>query len=227
MPRPSSALALALPLALATAALLPSAAGAAVTADVLQTCHSNSPLGSADEPIEVRLDGGVPGQAFRLVAARPGRPVASAGSVAGTYDADGVATVQITRIGDTGRSVSAGQTLVLSVQDATGAVAPVAETLVTNLTADVAIGPRLGARRLVRASGTPFADAPVSAFLVRGAGRTVLKRVSLGTANACGHVQRRVAILPRGLRPGRYRVYIGTGTRLRKADAVYERVRVR
>lgn len=228
MTRSSPAFALALPLALAAAAVLPSAAGAAVTVDVLQACHSNSPLGSDDEPIEVALAGGTPGQAFRLIAARPGRPAASVGSVTGTYDATGAATARITRIGDVGRAVTDGQVVALSLQDAAGAVTPVAETLVTNFTADVAVRPtRLGARRLVQASGTPFANAALSAFLVRGSGRKVLKRVALGTANACGYVRRRVAILPRGLPAGRYRVYVGPGRTLRKADAVYDRVRVR
>jgi hypothetical protein len=228
MPRPSPALALVLPLALAGAAALPSAAGAVVTADVLLECHSNSPLGSADEPIEVGLTGGRPGAAFRLVAARPGRPAGSVGSVAGNFDADGAATARITRIGDVGRSVSAGRVVVLSLQDASGALTPVAETRVTNFTADVAVRPsRLGARRIVRASGTPFAGATLSAFLVRGSGSKVLRRIGLGTANACGHVRRSVAILPRGLRPGAYRVYVGPGTRLRRTDAVYDRVRVR
>lgn len=228
MSHPSPALALVLPLVLAGAAALPSAAAAAVTAEVLLECHSNSPLGSADEPIEVGLTGGRPGEAFRLVAARSGRPAGSLGSVTGTYDADGAATARITRISDVGRSVTAGRLVVLSLQNASGAVTPVAETFVTNFTADVAVRPsRLGARRVVRASGTPFAGVRLSAFLVRGGGSKVLRRVGLGTANACGHVRRRIAILPRGLRPGTYRVYVGPGTRLRKTDAVYDRVRVR
>lgn len=228
MPRSVPASAVLLPVALVVPLALPATVAAVPTASVLQSCHSHAALGGADEPIEVALAGGEPGAAFRVLAARAGRPAGSLGAVAGTYDADGDATVRITRLRGIGPTPGAGRSVVIAVQDAAGAVTPVAETLVTAWSVDVAAAPRrLGARRVVRASGTPFADVRLSAFLVRGSGSKVLRRVSLGTADGCGYVRRSVAILPRGLRPGAYRVWVGPGTRLRRSDAVYDRLRVR
>lgn len=228
MPRPAPATAALLPVALLVLTSMPVAAVAAPTASVLLPCHSVAVLGGPDEPVEVALAGGEPGATFRLLAARPGRPAGSAGASAGVYDADGDATVRIARLRGLGAAPSAGRTVQLAVQDAAGPAVPVAETLVAPWTVDVATSPsRPGARRVVRASGTPFAGARLSAFLVRAGSTKVLRRVSLGTADDCGHVRRSVAILPRGLRPGAYRVWVGAGTKLRRAAAVHERLRVR
>lgn len=228
MPRPALASAALLPAALLVPLASAPGAAAAPTASVLQPCHAVAVLGGPDEPIEVALAGGDPGTTFRLLAARPGRAAGSAGSTAGVYDADGDATVRITRLRGLGTTPSPGRTVDLAVRDAGGTITPVAETLAAPWTVDVAASPaRLGARRVVRASGTPFAGARLSAFLVRAGSTKVLRRVSLGTADDCGHVRRSVAILPRGLRPGSYRVWVGAGSKLRRSAAVHEALRVR
>jgi len=228
MPRPTSALAALVPAVLLVPLVLPAGAAAVPTADVLLACHAHSPLGGPDEPIDVALSGGEPGAAFRVLATRPGRPAGSVGSAGGTYGADGDATVRIPRLAGIGSAPTAGRAVEIAVQDAAGVVTPVAETLATTFAVDVAASPsRLGARRVVRVSGTPFADRRLSAFLVRGSGTKVLRRISLGTADACGYVRRSVAILPRGLRSGSYRVWVGPGTKLRRTAALYDRVRVR
>lgn len=227
MPRPAALLAAA-PVALAAALLVPAAATAAVTGSALLPCVSNSPLGSADEPLEATLDGGTPGGAFRLLATLPGGKAGGVGSVAGTFDASGDATARIVRLNGVGSAVNAGRVVQLAVQEGTGAPTAIGETLVTNLTVDVATRPAsVGARRRVRVSGTPYADQRLSAFLVRASGGKVLRRVSLGTANACGYASRKVAVAPRRLERGSYRVYVNAGTRLKRSAAVYDRFRVR
>ncbi|MDO9406805.1 hypothetical protein [Patulibacter sp.] len=219
---------LAVPAVLAAALAVPTVASAAVTGSVLLPCHSNSPLGSADEPIEVGLSGGTPGAAFRVLASLPGRRAGGVGSTTGTFDGDGDATARILRLGGLGRAVSAGRPVALAVQEGAGAPVTVAETLVTNFTVDVATHPTgPGARRRVRVSGTPFAEQRVSAFLVRASGGPVLRRTPLGRADACGFLRRTVAVAPRSLAPGAYRVYVGTGTKLRRSQAIYDRLRVR
>lgn len=226
MSRPA-ALLLALPAALGGLLLAPATGSAAITGSVLQACHSNSPLGSADEPIEAELAGGTPGAAFRMLATLPGRTAGGVGQVTGTFDAAGEATARIVRLGGVGTAPAAGRVVALSVQEGATPV-PIAETLVTNFTVDVATRPAgVGARRLVRVSGTPFADQRLSAFLVRASGGRVLRRVSLGEADGCGHLRRRVVVAPRGLAPGAYRVYVNAGTTLRRAAGVYDRLRVR
>lgn len=227
MRRPRPLLLLVPPVAAASLAL-PASGSADVTGSVLLPCHSNSPLGSREEPIEVGLAGGTPGGAFRLLATLPGGRAGGVGSVTGTFDPDGEATARIVRLGGLGRAVSAGRPVGLTVQEGAGAPVPIAETLVTNLTVDVAARPASpGARRRVRVSGTPFADARLSAFLVRASGGRVLRRVALGRANACGYVRRTVAVAPRSLPRGSYRVYVAAGTELRRSQAVYARLRVR
>lgn len=228
MPRPAHASAALLPAVLLVPLAGAPAATAAPTASVLLPCHSLAALGGPDEPIEIALAGGDPGAAFRLLAARPGRAPGSVGAVAGAYDADGDATVRITRMRGLSSAPSPGRTVQLAVQDAGGAVVPVAETLVAPWTVDVAARPaRPGARRVVRVSGTPFAGARLSAFLVRAGSSKVLRRVTLGTADDCGYVRRSVAIVPRGLRRGSYRVWVGAGTKLRRTAAVHDGLRVR
>jgi hypothetical protein len=76
-------------------------------------------------------------------------------------------------------------------------------------------------------SGTPFAGARLSAFLVRASGGRVLRRTPLGRADECGWLRRSAVVLPRTLPRGAYRVYVGAGATLRRADAVYDRLRVR
>jgi hypothetical protein len=226
MSRPTLAL-LALPAAACALLAGPAVAAAAPTASVLLPCHSNSPLGSGDEPIEVALAGGAPGTPFRLLATLPGGAAGGVGSVTGTYDAAGDATARIARLGGIGTGVTPGRDVLLSVVDTAGTTA-VAETTVTNFTVDVAGRPaRAGARRVVRVSGTPFAEQRVYAFLVRGASSKVLRRVALGTADACGYLRRSVVVAPRNLAVGRYRVYVNAGPKLQRRDGVYDRFRVR
>ncbi len=227
MPRPAllAAALLGVPAALLGA---PTPGSAAISGSVLLPCHSNSPLGSRDEPIETALDGGTPGATFRLVASLPGRATGGVGAATGTFDADGTATVRITRLGGLGTRPMPGRTVALAVQEGSGPVVSVAETRVTNLSVDVATRPaRLGARRLVRVSGTPFSGARLSAFLVRASGGPVLRRTALGRADDCGWLRRTAAVLPRSLPRGAYRVYVGTGSRLRRSAALYDRLRVR
>jgi hypothetical protein len=203
------------------------AASAAVTATLNQACYTHIPTAGSD-PIVATLAGGTPGANFILSAAAPGRATGSSGSTTGTFDAAGNATAQIQNISPPSGTIgpTRGQTVNLTVQDfgAGGAEQPVGQTLVTNLAMSVASRPRSPrARRQVSVSGTPFAGQRLYGFITRGSGSRVLRRISLGTANACGFVTARRVVAPRSYAPGNYRLYINAGRSLNKSRALGSR----
>ena len=203
------------------------AASAAVTATLNQACYTHIPTAGSD-PIVAALAGGTPGANFILAAAGPGKATGSSGSTTGTFDAAGNATAQITNISPPSGTIgpTRGQAVNLVVQDfgAGGAEQPVGQAMVTNLAMSVASRPRSPrARRQVSISGTPFAGQRMYGFVVKGTSRRVLRRISLGTANACGFVTARQIVAPRSFRPGTYRLYINPGRSLDKARALGSR----
>jgi hypothetical protein len=216
---------------LATACVLVAASPAsAATATINQACYTHIPTRGSD-PIVATLTGGTPGADFIFSATVPGKGTGSAGFASGTFDAAGNATAQITDVSPPSGTIgpTKGQVVNLTVQDfgIGGAEQPVGQATITNLAMSVSGTPRSPrAHRRVSVSGTPFANQRLYGFVVKGTSRKVLRRVSLGTANACGFVTSRQIVAPRSFRPGTYRFYINAGTTLNKARAIGSRFRI-
>jgi len=216
--------------AAALLAAVPAGASAAVSATLSKACYSNIPT-RGSEPIVATLTGGTPGGRFQLNTVAPNRPGGSLGFVSGNFDAAGNAVAQITswRLPTFTINPSKGQTVVLTVSDYTaGALdVPVAQTRVTNVAMDVSSKPRSPRRkRKVAVSGSPFANQRLYGFIVKGTSRKVLRRISLGRANACGYVSSRQIVAPRSYRPGSYRLYVNAGRTLNKQRAIGSRFRI-
>jgi hypothetical protein len=54
----------------------------------------------------------------------------------------------------------------------------------------------------------------------------VLRRIPLGTANACGFATRKAIVAPGSYRPGTYRLYVNAGRSLDKAKAIHSSFRI-
>ena len=203
------------------------AASAAVTATLNQACYTHIPTQGSD-PIVATLAGGTPGANFILSAAAPGKATGSSGSATGTFDAAGNATAQLANVSPPSGTIgpTRGQVINLTVQDfgAGGAEQPVGQTLITNLAMSVASRPTSPrARRQVSISGTPFANQRIYGFVVRGTSRNVLRRILVGTTNACGFATTRKIVAPRDFAPGSYRLYLNAGRSLNKSRALGSR----
>ncbi|MEA2194881.1 MAG: hypothetical protein QOG42_1315 [Solirubrobacteraceae bacterium] len=197
----------------------------AVTGSVAKPCVSHIPT-KGSEPIVVTLAGGTPGADFQVAATIAGKGRGSAGSTTGTFDAAGNGTAAITDVFPPSGSIDPirGEPVAISAMDfgAPGAVdTPIGATLVTNLALDVALKPRRpSAKRTITVSGTPFAGRQVYGFVVRGSGRKVLKRISLGTADGCGYARAKAVVAPKHYRHGNYRLYVNAGPTLNKDYAL-------
>lgn len=211
-------------LATAVALLAVPAAASAVTLSANRTCYTHLPT-KGSEPIVTTLAGGTPGANFIVAATAPGKGLGSAGSATGTFDAAGNGTAQIMNVSPPSGTINPtkGQTVRLSVRDfgAGGAAVDLAQVQITNLALDVKTTPRSPRkRRQVTISGTPFAGQRLYGFVVKGTSRRVLRRVSLGRANACGYVKSRQVVAPRSFRRGTYRFYVNPGRSLAKSKSL-------
>jgi len=221
-------------LGIATGAVLMFAAptsALAVTGTIGKPCYSHIPT-QGSEPVVVTLTGGTPGAGFVMAATAPGKGLGSQGSASGDFDAAGNATATINNISPPNGTIgpTKGQPVVISVKDF-GTPGPpdvvLGTTLVTNLTVNFASQPRSPrARRAVSVSGTPFAGQPMFGFVVRGTTSRVLRRFSLGTANACGFASRKAVLASKNFKLGSYRLYVNAGNKLVKDKAVYIGFRV-
>jgi hypothetical protein len=225
MPRPLS-LAAVPAVALLGLAAIP-AAGSAATIVPSAACYATSfdssrPSGERLQwqPMTGTITGGTPGGRFQIYGVG-----GKAGSQVGTFDAAGNAPYTITSYSSPGISPSAGRTVRLEVTEFVNGTSPItgATTVkVTSLAADVASRPSSPRRkRVVRVSGTPYAGQSLYGFVVRGKkGSRVLKRISLGRANACGYARTRAVVAPRSYRTGTYTLYINPGKKLQKSAAL-------
>lgn len=217
---------------LAAAALslaVPSAASA-VTGTVGKPCYTHVPLAKTDvvtEPIVVTLTGGTPGANFLVAATGPGKGLGSAGSEGGTFDAAGNATAAIANVFPPSGSINPlkGDAVAITVKDfGLGAAAvdtPIGQTLITNLSMDVASTPRSPRKaRKITVSGTPFAGQVLYGFIVKGTSKRILRRIRLGTADGCGYLVGRGIVAPKSFRRGSYRLYVNPGPTLKKDFAL-------
>lgn len=213
-PRPLAVL-----VVISTALVVPATASA-VTATTNQQCYSRLP-GQGSQPVVVTLAGGTPNAPFLVVATLPNKAPGGAGSVSGAFDAAGNAVAQIANLSPGTIAPSSGRKVSLSVRQAGGPDEPIGEVRVTTLSVSIAAKPRSPrARRLVKVSGTPFAGQRLYGFIVKPNTSRVLRRISLGRANACGYVSARVAVTPRRVRSGTYRLYVNAGTKLDKPRSI-------
>jgi hypothetical protein len=206
------------------------AAASAVTGTISKPCYSHVPT-KGSEPIDITLAGGTPGAGFVIAATAPGKGLGSAGSASGNFDAAGNAVTQIKDVFPPSGSIDPiqGEALVITVKDfGAGAVDTlIGQTLITNLTMDVSSTPRSPrAHRKISASGLLFANVPVYGFVVKGTSKKVLRRISLGTGDACGYVSAKGIVAPKSFHTGSYRFYINAGPQLNKPLALYSTFRL-
>jgi hypothetical protein len=201
------------------------ASAAAVTGTISAPCYTHIPT-KGSQPVVVSLTGGTPGAGYVLSATVPGKGTGSAGSTDGNFDAAGNAVAQITDVFPPNGTINPtkGQQIQISVEDfgaPTPVDTPIGTTLITTLAIDVANKPTNPHKaRRVRVSGAPFAGQRVYGFVVKGKSKHVLRRVSLGKANVCGFVSRKVLVAPRPFRYGRFRLYVNAGHKLNKSQAL-------
>jgi hypothetical protein len=206
------------------------AAASAVTGTISKPCYSHVPT-KGTEPIDITLAGGTPGAGFVIAASAPGKGLGSAGSASGNFDAAGNAITQITDVFPPSGSINPikGEPIVITVKDfGAGAVDTlIGQTLITNLTMDVSSTPRSPrAHRKISASGLLFAGVPVYGFVVKGTSKKILRRISLGTGDACGYVSAKGVVAPKSFKTGSYRLYINAGSKLNKPLALYSTFRL-
>lgn len=213
--------------ALATIALLAAApsAFAAPTVTINKPCYSHVPS-QGSEPIVATIAGGTPGANFLLSATEPGGSRGDAGSVSGTFDAAGNAVAQIANVFPPSGSISPlrGQSVNLSIIDyGVGETdVPAGKALITNLALDIASKPRSPRRpRLVRVSGTPFANKALYGFVAKPRGTRVLRRFRLGKGNVCGFASSKQIVAPSNYKSGNYRLYVNAGKQLNKKLALW------
>jgi hypothetical protein len=205
-------------LGLAAVPAASSAATIAPSAPCYATLYQNSKL--SYQPMTGTISGGTPGGRFQIYGVG-----GKASSMVGNFDAAGNAAYTLTSYSNPGINPSAGRTVGLEVTEfaAGGSVVTGTTTVkVTTISADVESRPSNPRRaRVVRASGTPFANQKLYGFVVRGTSSSrVLKRISLGTANVCGYVRTKAVVAPSTYRTGTYRLYINAGKSLKKSEAI-------
>jgi len=222
MPRRIAALAAASGVAALLA--IPTAASAA-TGHATKACYTHVPT-KGSEPLTVALSGGTPGADYIVAATVPGRGTGSAGSTDGQFDAAGNALATITDVFPPNGTIepTRGQKVALSVADYGSpdtSDMPIGTTLITTLALDVSSKPSSpSARRRVTVSGTPFAHKKVYGFIVKGKGKRVLRRISLGTGDVCGYTSAKQVVAPPGAPTGSYRLYVNAGKKLNKKKAL-------
>lgn len=231
MPRPLTLAAVPAAALLGLAAI--PAAGTAATIAPSAPCYAtlydtSKPSGQRLQwqPMTGTISGGAPGGRFQIYGVG-----GKAGSQVGNFDAAGNAAFTITSYSTPGINPSAGRTVKLEVREFGPGASPVtgsASVKVSTVAVDVATRPSNPRRkRVVRVSGTPFAGQKLYGFIVRGSKSSrVLKRISLGTANACGYARTRAVVAPRSYRTGTYRLYINPGKKLDKSKAIANGFRI-
>ncbi|CAB4943045.1 unannotated protein [freshwater metagenome] len=220
MPRPT-ALAAIPAIAVLGLAAVPAASSAATIAPssaCYSTLFQNSKL--TYQPMTGTITGGTPGGRFQIFGVG-----GKASSQVGNFDAAGNAGYSITSYSSPGINPSAGRTVELQVREFAAGGSPITgstKVKVSTIAIDVKNTPRSPrAKRVIRVSGTPFAGQRLYGFVVRGSKSTrVLKRISMGTANACGYARTRGVVAPSNYRTGSYRLYINAGKKLDKSKAI-------
>jgi hypothetical protein len=200
---------------------VPAASSAATitpSAPCYSTLFQNSKL--SYQPMTGTITGGTPGGRFQIFGVG-----GKASDMVGNFDAAGNAAYTITSYSNPGINPSAGRSVELQVTEflpGGSQVTGAASVKVSTISADVESRPSNPRRaRVVRASGTPFANQKLYGFVVRGKSSSrVLKRISLGTANVCGYVRTKAVVAPNNYRTGSYRLYINAGKSLKKSKAI-------
>lgn len=220
-------LTLAVPACVLLGLALPSA-GAAATITPTKPCFARVPTKGA-EPLTFSVTGGTPNTRFLLSGVD-----GAASSVSGTFDAAGNAAPVIPDGFGSGPSIgpSKGRTIPMQIQEypigAPSGITGTANVTVTNVALDIKLKRRSPFSRATwTVSGlTPIVGpGALYASYVNGTkGRKVVKRIKLGTPNACGYLRvRKVAPPKRAFRT--WTVYVHVGKKLDKGKALSGRIR--
>lgn len=227
MPRPTLLAAVPAAALLGLAAVPASGTAAAIVPSA--PCYATlfqSGKGITYQPMTGTITGGTPGGRFQIFGVG-----GKASSQVGNFDAAGNAAYSISSYSSPGINPSAGRTVELQVREFAAGASPItgaAKVKVTTIAVDVNTKPRSPrSKRVVRVSGTPFAGQRLYGFVVRGSKSSrVLKRISLGRANACGYARTRAVVAPSNYRTGNYRLYINAGKKLDKDKAIANGFRI-
>lgn len=218
---------LAVPASVAFGLLLPMASNAA-TITPLKPCYARIPTEGA-EPLTFNLAGGNPNTRFLLSGVD-----GAASSVSGTFDAAGNAAAAIPNGFGSGRSIgpSKGRTIPMQIQEypigAPSGVTGTTNVTVTNVAMDIKLKRRSPFSKATwTVSGlTPIVGpGTLYASYIRGTkGSKVVKRIKLGTPNACGYLRvRKVAPPARQFRT--WTIYVHVGKKLDKSKSISSRLR--
>ena len=215
----------------AAAAFAGPAAASAATGTLNQACYTHVPT-RGSQPIVIALTGGTPGADYEVAATVPGKGLGSAGSAAGTFDAAGNATAQITDVSPPSGTIdpTKGQPVSISVQDFGVDGSPpvtIGNALITTLSMSVSDKPsNPRARRAIRVSGAPFANRRIYGFITKTHGSHVLKRIALGRGDVCGFTTTKAVVAPPSFKPGTYRLYVNAGKKLNKKASLWTSFRI-
>jgi hypothetical protein len=211
---------------------IPAGASASATLSTpLAPCYSAMPPKGVPS-IPISLSGGGAGDAFQVNISDPKAGLGSLGFVAGTFDGSGDGSATLTDIyppGNESINPSPGLTADLSVtetmSDGSQPNTPLGTTLITNRALNLGFSFTSNDKaHEVSVSGTQFANQRLYGFVVHNG--KLVERVSLGKSNVCGFAERKLALISKHTRTGKYIFYVNSGTKLNKKAAISEAYRV-
>ena len=214
--------------ALAATGLLavPASALAAPTAGPFKACYTAVPPNGVAS-IPMGITGGTPGDPYEVTATDPHAGLGSAGSVSGTFDANGNALTALTDVYPPGDPIAPipGRSVTLAVEDfnAGGDVTtPLGSIRLTvkAINVDFLHNDNPKRARTVSVSGTQFAHRKLYGFITNAKGTRVEKRFALGRANVCGYAARKEVVAPRNFAGGHYKLWVNAGPKLAKKRAL-------
>jgi hypothetical protein len=198
-----------------------SAARVAISAGKLASCYTVGHPYHASQHLELR--GGTPGDTYLLGAAYTtnGHQVSDLGGIS-RFNAQGQSRASLSAFsppGDPANAASPGAKVKLSVKELTSGGArtyPLGTTQATvqALSVNFASPANPMTARAVAVSGTRFAHQPMYGFITAAGSSQVLASFSLGTASACGYVERAEVVSPPTLSSGTFELYVNAGATL-------------
>lgn len=209
--------------------LVAPAAASAGTVTPTQACYTHIPLAKTEQvtqPVVLNITGGTPGGRYQVRAGKQ-TPDGGVGSVSGDFDAAGNAQAALLNVFPPSSSIDPlkGDTIFIAVKDyGTNTDIATGTATITNTGIAVAKSPRNPySKRTIRISGlTPLVGPGTlyGSYVSGKNGTKVVKRVKLGTPNACGYLKVK-RVLPPKRGPHTWTLYVHTGKKLDKDKSLF------